>query len=1604
MANWKEKGVVPDSDDEDALDSQSSASYDDTHDEERRNNFPNSENAIETHSIEHIDYLKQDDSESLPVTTRVSLDGFSEKAVPLLALELDQSLKGHVDGHDRALASSPASPKVFKVPKFFWEVEEGDVPKEGEGPISQPKSGKLAGDEISRSYVQITSPTSGLLSSLPGSQVRLPPNKFINCRSSTAPSNGTQVVPLSTNHVVGNVQPSETTTYAGRSLRQRNPIQLHPYIVEQEKYRQTLKARGIAPTRIEPSQDEAHCRARHSASPKLDSQSATETGDSQPIDFNWDPLPSSPQKASEKDVATDVENEESIARDDDEDEEDEEFPDIDELLSNRLPLPHSVEPRRRFKSYSTKSKRHLSSKVQTQPPGSTVHKATSSSVFAPASPPATSSPLAVTSRGLESPDTKSRSPADSSYTRLARIGFNIQQPSDLPTPIASVTKPIPMLVGSDSDNQLTSEPDISSSDESVQIRKVGKKIRGVLPASHLRLDYQQKKPQAPSRTHRDSLSISPIKASVRRGVALPKMHGAFQSPSASIIPSFEFLSDDSDEDDDNKDRGFIFEDNPSSPLDILFSQSRLGFAEEDDRIDAMLPSRKRKSTSSKLQRRKRNRVGSSILFQKIDRSYARQPKITEHLTPPRQPASCTKASRQARKSCFSRKQNESTSSLSRKPITPRLSILDVAHVLGKGERGLPQFIKIAARTARSKIGKGKQSPSRKFIRLANREDTHDAQSVLEDWKGGRIQAKPSESLNHRSIHSLGCPLREIEDNKQTKFQPPVPKMRPCLQISNIGNVGGRRKLVISRGQQPSMNTFVTREQVITPQPDISLGQDRTSKLGGWPKDRPRYMPTSARFAQLESSEAEHSRQNPVTAFGSTKKSLDALYRITRKRPVPQANLQLSRFLADEDVVRPSIELLSTVDNVALGVAVTSESSIDHIRDKSRRKKRPPQRLDAGAAMYRQPSDPLILDFLMPPFPPDTAIEGRKLLGLAKFGTHYSLNFNIFPLRPGVCFHESTFIGSGRLSEAIQNTRDIHSGVTHLQTHLMLAGKTFSWGQWNEDVSSEMGVTFDWLVEQLVGQSPPLSSPPTTNAVGVVNFVLDYVYHHLSFSDVDDVKNFLCRMTEILQDFVSRLEFSRDGSKFAEARSRIEVTSMSVLVLLQLLRLARAQHEESLTYKLEDLLKKFAALCVRALLYQGLDRVRSLYDDLQYLSFRESGIKDDQYLVQAWVILIKSLNAAGIPRGSFWDITNSQLVETKVEDISDARIMEKLWYSMFSLLPLCEFNEFGVVIEGQRQQASFDNWSLPQDMLKRVFALYSSNQRQLPGFNDYCRSIVSRCHYLMVEWGWWSSSGVIGTLFDFFGSHSLSHLRNEEAYASPHFLQELDREPHLGLEPEDRCFHIFLKIVALAIKHFRQVGEGKSIRNLVARLMPNHNRQYPKEESIHQRDLASLQNHHDLLCTLYWAAPPQYRPSPALIQELVIADHSHKEACLINLRAWEQLARFVLTHNTEEAAYHPFMLWHKDFFGKFFNQYLRVEGETRDQAHVLQGTSEQILQENQLQQVITANKATMMATMCSSVKVIADLVLNAQGTAAVVKSFLTCKYSQPISISFILILA
>ena len=114
---------------------------------------------------------------------------------------------------------------------------------------------------------------------------------------------------------------------ATRNLRHRNPIQLHPYAVESEHYRRTLKARGVKPLRIAQMEAEA-AQAR-----EQDTQNIEFAGEEyQPLDSDTErpaPYSSSPIHPQSSPVASNQDRGDIFVFGDDDD-----LPDMDTLLSH----------------------------------------------------------------------------------------------------------------------------------------------------------------------------------------------------------------------------------------------------------------------------------------------------------------------------------------------------------------------------------------------------------------------------------------------------------------------------------------------------------------------------------------------------------------------------------------------------------------------------------------------------------------------------------------------------------------------------------------------------------------------------------------------------------------------------------------------------------------------------------------------------------------------------------------------------------------------------------------------------------------------------------------------------------------------------------------------------------------------------------------------------------------------------------------------------------------------------------------------------------------------------------------------------------------------
>ncbi|KAK0651381.1 Mus7/MMS22 family-domain-containing protein [Cercophora newfieldiana] len=1553
MTNWRELGEVPDSDDE---------NFDD--------------DLLDTALLE--DAVPVVDPTPAVHKPRASPDDADIWSVPdsspLRASQTRLSTKSQPPPKLNGPVQRPSTPTEQHAADTTPAAALEDTPDQSVGPRGPLAAQELSfpEDDISSSYLKL--PVSPILSSPLSSPPSLrgvsPPPSF---RDFSPPSPSARALTRAASPRPARVSPTapirprisadddveesrQASIRLERSLRPRKPIQQHPYLLESAQYSNFMKSHGVKPVKVPVEADHSRKRAQGEDSQEQDfeadeSQTGSQDGllQSSQLLFNAEderdelaPSPSPPRtsptgvglRASSQPLGS-AHTPLTSFSDDEAD-----LPPLDRLFQG------PANPR--VRSLKRKSSQLLSSgrkRRWNQLPSSCLSSSPHRQLVAPpsiwdlsSSPPEFQGEYQEPSQilGATSPTRHPRSlpslptSAAPSSARMQRSGA-----PRAPIPIDEDEDDDP----SDSDSSTSSRSSVSGSEV---IRKNGRRIRGVLPASWLRLDQGKNKPVA-----RKERSPEPAPIPIpKRGVALPKQ----TTPGRPTGTQFPFDFDESDEEPSQEQRRVEKRARPAStaPPIVIFDDGGDPSDMEEDSIDPMSSGRKRRSGSPSGPRAKRPKTTFTDHPRK-----PRQPRITEILG--RSKSTSSAGLKHGKTSKSSRKGHKGSSAKSvvrrRAATPPLLSILDVM------EPQAPKFVKIAARAVKKRKNLGRTSPSRKVISLATRGDNVDALSALHDWKSGRTRQKATVSPStRRDVPKVRPALSELPSNS---LQRPSPRSRPVSTFP--------RKLV----RQGSLDAFVrvNNDQLPSTSPLTPSSTKHTKPRA------PRGHPPEFRPAQLETEDHRLVRKR----LRAHSRALDKFY---RSRNVAPSLNGLSGYAETlySSTPQPQIQARG-------GIVEESprQDSRDQVNVKSRfRKKRSPRRVDPEAPQFARANDPL--PFRAPVVEvEEVEIQGPqlqdKLRGLGPYGTQYTHHFEIFPLDTGTFFHESTLIGRGFVNKAADAA--LSEKIRHQRASISFAldGQNLRWGMWNDNVSSELGILFDWVTDQVCAETLP-GEVTGTGAIEAAEFVLRYVLDSLSVDDDDTEKAFISRILELLSGFVGRvgsLNWSKEASKLKETQievcTRLSITALAVRSICQAPR-----NDTMLNLKVEGILKRIVSATVKGLLSYGTEDLRTLYGDLQRRSFLERGIRPDRWVANCWVVAMRVLESAGIPRSSFWDVSHSVMCAPSVVSGTDAEAFEELWLNMFTLLPLGEIDNDGVLIHGLRKVAPLEGWSLPQRLLKRVFQLYRSKCRQSPSFNEYCRALVGRCHSLVQQWGWYKCTSIIGTIFDFFGSENFANLRNEEVYKSPRFIEELGGNASLSVEPEDRCFHIFVKILALTIQRLKQLERPNDIKNLITRTLPNHNRQYLKEDTIHQRDLAALRNHHDLLCTLFWAAPPDLRPGLHLVEKLVVPGSAHKEACLINVRAWNQLARFVISGDEGGIAFRPFVVWSNNMFNQVLDQYLSAASDIEQQFRELSNETHQVSSEVR-DEMIKRNKATAMDLLHSLLKASLDVLQHASSFEA-----------------------
>ena len=1364
-----------------------------------------------------------------------------------------------------------------------------------------------------------------------------------------------------------------------RNLRHRNPIQLHPYALESEQYRQTLKARGVKPLRI--------------AQMEADAARAWEQG-SQDVEFYREddqfadsdagqpsPYPSSPIHPRSAPSAPSQDNENIYVFGDNE------LPDMSTLLSHTKLSYVGIGLKRR-KTAKTTSRAFRMPQVLDL--GRERSKQRDKASLVPTEDEILSDVLA------SPPHSGSQSPTETD--RSALPGFRMPprlSPATLPTPVTSSEPRRRYSPGRspdppsrkyshrtrrtpDTDDLTDREMSASEEETSIQFQRAQRKIHGVLPASWLKLDLKTQKKKTPG-THNVLPDVLPQRNFTQRGVAR-MVPASIKSPSTPrLSQEIEVLSDD---------------EAPRSKTEELPQQTRIrhhqhqlladsntegllmgrkGEAVEDNGVDAMLPSATRAFHSRKSSKRQ-TRIGD----------FHSHSQVTTHGIPK------TAFSEGA----YQRKiVSQSNSIRKRKPEyrPPRLGILDAPLTKEVSRDSVPQFIKVASRTARSRHDKGRHSPSRKFVRLATKDDDNDANKTLQSWHEGTILPLAINQTNGVSSRQPLYPrsTNNCDTSKGSQTERNLKETKPfAAQMTPVRpHVNPKR----FRKLQTSLDRLVERRPRHGHDPTQGDALSRIEQAIDKPKNRRQIVSSlqaikDSRPAMLESAREDEGRKHAQTTFHH---DLAKINHFDDDSGLP--GVLVRRFLGDDDV-RPVNYTTAQADHVLLGQDATEVTAITERAVPRKRKKRRPRRLSIPEAWPRKLNAPVTLDEY--PLESVNSLEAQKrdtVVGLGPFGTQYSDTFDVTPLTAGTCFSTNTLLGSGAFSKACKHALTANYERSRGYMLLKFNNRSLRWGPWNDTVSSELGEVFESIGQSAqcaMGQGLEASSVQAWEQVlQLQSSTLDYFSDHLSFLDPIDRVSYVQRCKGLLStlqaEFIDHHPVSKrtDHNTVTDQDRSIQVSTLTLSLANQVLQMSK--HELvplSLQNEARLLVQKAVNYTLEMSMAKGIESFKTCLS--KFRSQRVDYCIQDHF-IEAFVVAQHVLTQNPDPKTSVW-LTLLKAVPARSSDgVFDITLAEQAWKQLFTLLPFLEIDAQGVVEVGRRFKVPFDDWTLAKRLISPVLETSLSNPyRQPPSFNSYCRAIFGRCLHLINGWGWRRCQSIIGTLFDYFARNGLAHLRREESNGSPAFLECLDKNLTLTTESEDRGFHIVLKIIGSGLRHMRQLNPEKKIRDIVWRLMPNHGRSHPKEEAIRQEHLDALRNHHDLLCTIYWASPPTCRPRLTVIRNLVNLETSHREACHINIRAWFNLVKFQLSTDEPISNLEPFAEWHNHLLEQILQQHSLARTEAEDQVRSAQSVGQYIVSKELLETTISRNQRQVEAILGDAL-VCLELAINvAQNSQAV----------------------
>lgn len=1349
-----------------------------------------------------------------------------------------------------------------------------------------------------------------------------------------------------------------------RNLRQRKPIQLNPYLIEQARYRQTLKARGLKPIIIHSAEDS---QSHINANPGEEEYQAS--GDEEEE--------SQPRRQQAGDEASQTEwmqPNPSLSEDD------WEFPDVTTLLREsfhkngtemlgvkRRKLKHTYPSKPEIAQQPTRQKLVLEEPQALEPGTSPTYNSQIHSGILPVSSE-NSSPTyqprrwPLTQRSVNNPA--------SSVSTLHIISSDGES---TPLPRGRQRGRTISISSSSSFSSLHSV----ASDRSVDLRPFQKQTNGVLPASWWKLDYQKRRTNnGVIGTKRTRKAMSP-QTSRQPGIARARISGKPRSETENI---FSATSDVDSESDNEETTPYLLINSSIQPGAVQMSRGYLSrwlgmedeIIVEDDKIDAMLQKTSRKKQITlKLPQKK-------YPCRKSDQWDLSSGSILDEAANHRYSTNKPRKDRRSKQVLEHRTQRKELG----KQRPTRLSVVDVYNYQqATSTSSPPRFLKIAKRTAKNRSDRAQRGPQRKLFVLETGDDTSEVQGILRDWREGTLDVIAYTQQVERERRNQARGKKHDRGDPGSNIYP-APIQSRHTQLS-----GYRLQPSISKPPYASFQKACKLKAVV--------GKSQSRPLTKPRRLRQTVLKPVATPAQVQSL----SREFDHNTLSFQRAEVPLINLLRQKRPAHSTGFShptLARFLHNDDLMLGSLAQLKTRKEPQpppKAVPLTVGTPPRRIQ-----RKNPPRRIDADTRERRQPplehmpvvdGEPILVNAM-------ATHERPSLTGLAPSGTRYSINFDTQHLKTGIIFNMETFIGSAGLSNALFTLSAPERTFGSRTVTFTFAEHRLSWGTYRDCIATE----FEVIVEKILdGMDKMLERQSyqdvdghllASQAHSFYRFCSNYVAQILHFSDSIDLVVFAQRFLKVLHDCTSRISLTLTGLEKMDltlplTKLGIQTLWFTSLLAFQISQLCGDTVRSSL--ELEAFISNSTRSLISRLLRCGIEIVRECFEEQRVRSHFERGIGGENYIVEAWVIVIYILDRFPSPDITFWKVLNSELHYEELDRVTDVGVFEWCWKTTFSLLPLFQFDAQGVVTGTKPVHLAFENWELLKRLAGAFFGHYKNNGDRAT-INNYCRILYTRTHHLITAWGWVNPEPMIATLFNFFVSNSLLNLRNESDHGSPLFLQQLDKQPSLVAEASDVCFHLLLKVAAIGLASMRTTAPIKKIRDYVFRLIPNHRRQYPKEEDLRIEHLIALRNHHDLLCTLYWASPPRCRPPLSAIRDLVDPGSSHTRACAVSVRAWSYLIRFQLHAHEDIALIQPLMDWFEDIINQVLTQHNSCRAEITKQFALECGRGGLDISEADLEDTIRRNQKELDGLLLEAVRALGTAMVSVKGMIPCAMKLLT----------------